>query len=60
MSERTQTQGEPDGQLILSTMAMPADTNPAGDIFGGWIVSQMDLARAGAPRAASSPSRSTP
>ena len=25
-------------------IAMPADTNPAGDIFGGWLVSQMDLA----------------
>lgn len=26
------------------TMAMPADTNPAGDIFGGWVLSQMDIA----------------
>ena len=32
------------GQLILRTLAMPADTNPAGDIFGGWIMSQMDIA----------------
>ncbi|ASJ74953.1 acyl-CoA thioesterase [Granulosicoccus antarcticus] len=28
----------------LRTVAMPADTNPNGDIFGGWILSQMDLA----------------
>jgi len=28
----------------LRTIAMPADTNPNGDIFGGWILSQMDLA----------------
>lgn len=28
----------------LSAIAMPKDTNPAGDIFGGWIMSQMDLA----------------
>ena len=29
---------------ILRTLAMPADTNPNGDIFGGWIMSQMDIA----------------
>lgn len=28
----------------IRTIAMPADTNPAGDIFGGWLMSQMDLA----------------
>jgi len=28
----------------LRTLAMPADTNPNGDIFGGWILAQMDLA----------------
>ncbi len=28
----------------MRTIAMPADTNPAGDIFGGWILAQMDLA----------------
>ena len=33
----------PVGELALQTMAMPADTNPAGDIFGGWIMSQMDI-----------------
>lgn len=30
--------------VSLRTVAMPADTNPNGDIFGGWILSQMDLA----------------
>lgn len=34
----------PRGQLSLQTIAMPNDTNPDGDIFGGWLVSQMDLA----------------
>ncbi|WEJ59619.1 acyl-CoA thioesterase [Devosia sp. FJ2-5-3] len=37
---------EPDGALTIRTIAMPADTNPAGDIFGGWVMSQMDLAGA--------------
>lgn len=32
------------GVLAVRTIAMPADTNPAGDIFGGWLMSQMDLA----------------
>lgn len=35
---------EPKGELTIQTLAMPGDTNPNGDIFGGWIVSQMDLA----------------
>lgn len=35
---------EPRGELTIQTLAMPADTNPNGDIFGGWLVSQMDLA----------------
>ncbi len=34
----------PCGELALQTLAMPADTNPSGDIFGGWLMSQMDLA----------------
>lgn len=34
----------PDEQPIIRTTAMPADTNPAGDIFGGWLMAQMDLA----------------
>lgn len=36
----------PTGTLTLQTLAMPADTNPNGDIFGGWLMSQMDLAGA--------------
>ena len=32
------------GKLTISTLAMPADTNPSGDIFGGYLMSQMDLA----------------
>jgi len=35
---------QPSGKLILRTLAMPADTNPVGDIFGGWIMAQMDIA----------------
>ena len=35
---------QPTGELALRTVAMPVDTNPAGDIFGGWIMSLMDLA----------------
>lgn len=33
----------PVGSLLLRTLAMPADTNPSGDIFGGWLMSQMDI-----------------
>jgi len=32
------------GAPVIRTIAMPADTNPAGDIFGGWLMAQMDLA----------------
>ena len=39
----TDVQREPDGDLLLRTVAMPADTNANGDIFGGWIMSQMDI-----------------
>ncbi|MDL2400911.1 acyl-CoA thioesterase [Rhizobium mayense] len=35
---------KPRGQLTLRTLAMPGDANPAGDIFGGWVMAQMDLA----------------
>jgi acyl-CoA thioesterase YciA len=35
---------QPRGELMVRTLAMPADTNPAGDIFGGWIMSLMDVA----------------
>lgn len=34
----------PQGELTVRTMAMPADTNPIGDIFGGYLLSQMDIA----------------
>jgi acyl-CoA thioesterase YciA len=37
---------EPRGTLTIRTLAMPADTNPSGDIFGGWVMSQMDIAGA--------------
>ena len=40
------TAAEPTGSLTIRTLAMPADTNPAGDIFGGWVMSQMDIAGA--------------
>jgi acyl-CoA thioesterase YciA len=40
------TESEPSGALTIRTLAMPADTNPAGDIFGGWVMSQMDIAGA--------------
>lgn len=36
----------PRGAMLLRTLAMPADTNPSGDIFGGWLMAQMDLAGA--------------
>ena len=36
----------PKGTLLLRTMSMPADANPNGDIFGGWLMSQMDAAGA--------------
>lgn len=36
--------GRPEGELTLRTLAMPADANAAGDIFGGWVMAQMDLA----------------
>jgi acyl-CoA thioesterase YciA len=34
---------EPEGDLCTRTLAMPADTNANGDIFGGWLLSQMDI-----------------
>jgi acyl-CoA thioesterase YciA len=34
----------PQGDLALQTVAMPKDTNANGDIFGGWLLSQMDIA----------------
>jgi len=37
-------QDKPQGSLAIQVIAMPKDTNPDGDIFGGWLLSQMDLA----------------
>lgn len=34
----------PEGELTLRTLAMPKDVNVSGDIFGGWVLSQMDIA----------------
>lgn len=43
----------PKGDLTMRVPAMPADANAAGDVFGGWVISQMDLAAglSGADRA---------
>lgn len=41
--ENKQQARSPEGSLILRTLAMPSDTNANGDIFGGWIMSQMDM-----------------
>ena len=38
------SRAQPRGELAARTLAMPADTNPGGDIFGGWIMSLMDSA----------------
>jgi acyl-CoA thioesterase YciA len=34
----------PDKDPVIRTIAMPTDTNPSGDIFGGWLLAQMDMA----------------
>ena len=34
---------QPTGELVIKTLAMPGDTNANGDIFGGWVLSQMDI-----------------
>lgn len=44
MNSTQLNEAEPLGELALQTLAMPKDTNANGDIFGGWVVSQMDLA----------------
>ena len=41
----------PKGEIVIRAIAMPADTNANGDIFGGWLVSQMDLGGAVLARA---------
>jgi len=45
----TLNQLDPDLVLVLRVMPMPADANPNGDIFGGWIMAQVDLAGAVLP-----------
>lgn len=44
MTEEKNEATKPKGELAMQTIAMPKDTNANGDIFGGWLVSQMDLA----------------
>ena len=49
MSDKKEKGRQPRGLLALRAVAMPKDTNPSGDIFGGWILAQMDVA-GGKPR----------
>ncbi|ABI63258.1 acyl-CoA thioesterase [Granulibacter bethesdensis] len=42
--ELSEGEGPPAEPPMIRTIAMPADTNPAGDIFGGWLMSLMDMA----------------
>ncbi len=44
MADSKPQEQEPRGELSIQTAAMPADTNANGDIFGGWLLSQMDIA----------------
>lgn len=44
-------QGQPQGNLVIQLVAMPGDTNAHGDIFGGWLVSHMDMGAGIAARA---------
>ena len=46
MAEEAECPAGDGAQVAVRTLAMPADTNPAGDIFGGWLMSQMDIAGA--------------
>lgn len=39
----TEAVRSPQGEMVLRTLAMPADTNANGDIFGGWLMAQMDM-----------------
>jgi acyl-CoA thioesterase YciA len=41
----------PQGEIVIRTITMPADTNANGDVFGGWLLSQMDLGGAVLARA---------
>jgi len=40
----SEPEARPRGELAIRTLAMPADANPSGDIFGGWVLAQMDIA----------------
>ena len=40
----TAVSGGPQGELAIRTVAMPANANANGDIFGGWLLAQMDIA----------------
>src|SRR5690348_632791 len=42
-SKEKQAQKQPRGELVSRVVAMPADANLNGDIFGGWVMAQMDL-----------------
>lgn len=44
MEPTAQPRREPSGMMVLRTLAMPRDTNPWGDVFGGWLLWQMDIA----------------
>ena len=44
MTDIAVTDEQPSGELTVRLIAMPADTNANGDIFGGWVLSQMDQA----------------
>ena len=44
MVDIIEADGEPRGELAIRVVAMPADTNANGDIFGGWVLSRMDQA----------------
>ena len=44
MNDISPEKGQPRGKLTVRAIAMPADTNANGDIFGGWVMSAMDQA----------------
>jgi acyl-CoA thioesterase YciA len=44
MPQSDESGRDPRGELSIRTLAMPADTNQNGDIFGGWLLGQMDVA----------------
>jgi acyl-CoA thioesterase YciA len=44
MDPTAETARTPCGVMVLRTLAMPKDTNPWGDVFGGWLLAQMDIA----------------